>query len=207
MKHYILYKTTNLITGQFYFGVHGQVKDDGYLGSGLHIKRQIKKYGKSNFARETIEKFETEREAFLAEVEVLKLFAENSQCINISAGGDGGPNFLGKTHSEETKEKLRELSSGKTMSEESKAKRLATIRSRTEEERQAINLKIAESRSKFSKENPEKQKLINQKISNSLTGRSVESSVKAKISATMKGRVPWNKKLDCGHIVKDKCSC
>lgn len=207
MKHYILYKTTNIITGQFYLGVHGQSKDDSYLGSGLHIKRQIKKYGKENFVRETIEKFETEQEAFLAEIEALKSFVVDSKCLNISAGGDGGANFLGKTHSEQTREKLRKLSTGRVMSEEAKAKRTETIKNRTEAERESISTRVAEARSRFSKNNPEKQKLINEKISQSLTGRSVQDSVKAKISETMKGRVPWNKKLDCGHIVKDKCEC
>jgi len=53
----IVYKTTNQITGKIYIGQHEQktIEFDGYLGTGLYIKRAIKKYGKENFVRETIE--------------------------------------------------------------------------------------------------------------------------------------------------------
>jgi hypothetical protein len=51
----IIYKTTNLVNGKIYVGQHYTSADDGYLGSGLKIIRAIKKYGKENFFRETIE--------------------------------------------------------------------------------------------------------------------------------------------------------
>jgi hypothetical protein len=53
---YLLYKTTNLINGKTYIGIH-QTKNinDGYLGSGLYFLRAVKKYGKENFKREILE--------------------------------------------------------------------------------------------------------------------------------------------------------
>jgi hypothetical protein len=53
---YILYKTTNLINGKTYIGIHKTSNiEDNYLGSGLAIKMALKKYGKENFKREIIE--------------------------------------------------------------------------------------------------------------------------------------------------------
>lgn len=55
--YYIIYKTTNLISGKIYVGQHYQQTSafDGYLGSGTVFKRAVKKYGKENFIREVLE--------------------------------------------------------------------------------------------------------------------------------------------------------
>lgn len=92
-KHYILYRTTNRITGHYYIGVHGQIKDDGYLGSGIRLKRQLAKYGRENFVRSTLAIFSSEAEAFAAEIEALQDHLGHPLCLNISHGGDGGANF------------------------------------------------------------------------------------------------------------------
>ena len=49
-----IYKTTNLINGKIYIGKYkGNRKN--YLGSGVILKKAIKKYGIENFTREIIE--------------------------------------------------------------------------------------------------------------------------------------------------------
>jgi len=50
----IIYKTTNHINDKFYIGQHNG-NNPLYLGSGKVLKRAIKKYGKENFTRETLE--------------------------------------------------------------------------------------------------------------------------------------------------------
>jgi len=52
---YIIYKTTNLITNKIYVGQHCSSADDGYLGSGIILKRSVDKYGKENFIREILD--------------------------------------------------------------------------------------------------------------------------------------------------------
>lgn len=53
MKYYGLYRITNLLNGKMYVGKH-ITKDlnDRYMGSGLILKRAIKKYGRENFRKE-----------------------------------------------------------------------------------------------------------------------------------------------------------
>ena len=42
--YHTLYKTTNIVDGKFYIGVHTTInKNDNYLGSGTVFKRQLKK--------------------------------------------------------------------------------------------------------------------------------------------------------------------
>lgn len=56
LKEYvgIIYKTTNKVNNKIYIGQHNK-SDDNYLGSGSLILEAIKKYGKDNFVRETLE--------------------------------------------------------------------------------------------------------------------------------------------------------
>jgi len=71
-KHYLVYQITNKIDGKFYVGIH--VTDsinDGYMGSGLHIKRAITKYGKENFKKEILFDFNTKEEMLSKELEIV----------------------------------------------------------------------------------------------------------------------------------------
>jgi hypothetical protein len=89
---YFLYKTTNLINGKVYYGVHKtKNRDDSYLGSGAAIRRAIQKYGKSNFKREIIKEFDSESEMYYNE----SLFIDENvvndpNTYNQTLGGRGG---------------------------------------------------------------------------------------------------------------------
>jgi hypothetical protein len=91
-KYHYLYKTTNLLNGMFYIGIHSTNNlNDGYLGSGKRLIRSITKYGKENFELKIIEFFDNrdllvEKEKELVTNELL----QNPNCLNLRPGGEGG---------------------------------------------------------------------------------------------------------------------
>ena len=92
LKYHYLYKTTNLINGEYYIGVHSTYNiKDGYLGSGTRLWNSIRKYGKENFVKQELEFFETRNEVLDREKEFVnkKLLSDNL-CINLKEGGAGG---------------------------------------------------------------------------------------------------------------------
>lgn len=108
---YTVYKVINTDTQEYYIGVHKtDDPNDGYYGSGLRIKRAIRKYGKKTFVKEILFIYDTKEEAFQKEVDLLKHHINEDLCLNLSEGGQGGSNFQGKTHSEETRAKLSDVS-------------------------------------------------------------------------------------------------
>lgn len=122
--YYTIYKTINLINGKIYLGKH-QTKNpnDSYMGSGIAIKNAIKKYGKENFKKEIIFIFDNEDEMNAKEKELInEKWVNDKNTYNKGVGGEGGPHFLGKTHSEEAKRKVAEASKKRTHSEEAKKK-------------------------------------------------------------------------------------
>ena len=89
---YQVYKTVNLITGQFYIGSHKERKikkgkDLKYLGSGKSLKANILIYGKENFYREVLFRFDTSEEALEMENTLVKKLKNSELCLNLSNGG------------------------------------------------------------------------------------------------------------------------
>jgi group I intron endonuclease len=112
---YIVYKTTNLVNQKIYIGAHKQdfflpIIFDGYLGSGLMLKRAIKKYSEENFRRETLFVYYTPEEAYDKEVEIVdEEFISRKDTYNIVCGGQGNRGF---SHSGESKRKISESMKG-----------------------------------------------------------------------------------------------
>lgn len=98
MKFYTVYKTTNNINGKYYIGVHKTSNPyDDYLGSGKFLKRAIEKYGIENFEKEILAIFETAKEAFDLEKELITFeMIESNQVYNLKNGGEGGFDFINK---------------------------------------------------------------------------------------------------------------
>lgn len=108
---FTVYKIINLLTNEYYIGVHKTSNpNDDYLGSGLHIKNQIKKYGKENFKKEILFVFDTEEEAYQKEIALVEENIHKPLCLNIGPGGIGGAKFKGMHHNIKTKLKNREAS-------------------------------------------------------------------------------------------------
>ena len=99
MKYY-LYRTENLVNGNYYIGVHGSEdpENDLYFGSGTLINRAVQKYGQSNFKTEILEYFSTWEEALAREREVVsESLLKDPQCYNLIEGGTGmckNPSYL-----------------------------------------------------------------------------------------------------------------
>lgn len=112
-----IYKTTNLIDNKIYIGKSLSMNRPSYFGSGLHIKRAIKKYGKENFKREIItystdeDKLNKLEIAFITEYR--KIFGKD-HLYNITNGGEGHRN----PHSQKTKIKIGKARKGSKLSKE-----------------------------------------------------------------------------------------
>lgn len=89
--HY-LYKTTCNITSRWYIGMHSTNNlDDGYLGSGIRLRRSIRKYGESNHTKEILEFFDTRDLLVEAEKNVItEDMILDVNCMNLMSGGTGG---------------------------------------------------------------------------------------------------------------------
>lgn len=141
---YYVYLTTNKINNKKYIGKSSYwdcPSKHNYYGSGVLIKKAVKKYGKENFTKEILEIFDNENDALQAEIRYIKKFnaLEDDNFYNLSTGGEGmegmkmteeikkkmsesskgiKSSMYGKTHSQETKEKMSKSRKGKLKSEE-----------------------------------------------------------------------------------------
>lgn len=91
-KKFFIYKTINVITGKYYIGMHATSRmRDGYIGSGLILRRSVAKYGRANHKREILEFCNSQSELILRETEIIteELLAD-PLCMNIRLGGKGG---------------------------------------------------------------------------------------------------------------------
>lgn len=95
--HYI-YKTTCNVTGRWYVGMHSTCNEnDGYIGSGLRLRRSIRKYGVENHTKEILEYCNTREELVLREIEIVNSdLIQDDLCMNLKCGGIGG--FINEEH-------------------------------------------------------------------------------------------------------------
>ncbi len=91
LKYHYFYKITNNLNGHFYYGVHNTDNlNDGYMGSGRRLHYAYKKYGSENFTKDILKYFNSSKEAFEYEAEVVNEdLIKDDNCYNIKQGGDG----------------------------------------------------------------------------------------------------------------------
>jgi hypothetical protein len=121
---YIIYRITNRINSKIYIGKHQTTNiNDGYFGSGIAISAAIKKYGKENFNKEMLFIFDSEIKMNQKEKEIVtEEFIKRNNTYNLGLGGQGGPQFKGRSHSRISIEKMLESRKSYSPSVETKKK-------------------------------------------------------------------------------------
>lgn len=89
---YTIYEIKNKINNMIYVGYHKTKNiDDGYMGSGLYIKRVIDKYGVENFEKRILHFCKDDSEMKIMESEIVnEEFVKRKDTYNLKIGGHGG---------------------------------------------------------------------------------------------------------------------
>ena len=201
-EYHFIYKTTNLVNGNYYYGLHSTNNlNDGYLGSGRRLRYSINKYGKINHTRQIIEFCKNRKELILKEKEIVNLNEiAKIKCMNISVGGAPttfhslsirkrmSESHKGKILSDKIKKKMSESHKGKLIPNETKEKIRNSLlgKSLTEERKQKIS--------------KTKKETLQHKENHSMFGKYHNDTTKLKMSLSQKN-IP-KKKLKCPHCGK-----
>jgi group I intron endonuclease len=194
-----IYKTTNLINGKTYIGQHKSKDwDSNYIGSGIYLKKAIKKYGIKIFTCFPLAWAWNKEELNQLEIDYIAHYKPE---YNIAKGGEGG-GMSDKKYSIETKQKISESHKGMKHSDETKQKisefhKGKKRRPFTEETKK----KMSESFKKriLSSETKEKLRQIN-------LGKKFSEETKRKMSEKRKGHFGWNKGKKFSEETRQKMS-
>lgn len=200
----IIYKITNLINSKIYIGKDYHNNPE-YLGSGVVIRRAIKKYGKNNFKKETLETC-TKENVDEKERYWIKLFDATNREIGYNRSPGGIVTVYGKDHpmygahlAEIAKKRLsvalygeNHPNYGKHLSEKTRMliSKANTGKHQSEETKKKLSLlNLGEKNPKFGKPLSEETK---RKMSESsprlMLGRHHSEETKRKMSAAQKGK-------------------
>lgn len=117
-----VYKITNTINNKIYIGCHQTNNlDDGYMGSGIYLRRAYEKHGIENFFKEILGFYSTPKEMFDAEANIVtREFITEDNNYNLAPGGRGGFIF----HTTQGRENIRNSILGKVMVKDSSGESL-----------------------------------------------------------------------------------
>lgn len=160
----LIYCTTNLVNGKKYIGQTKRINKQSYIGSGVAFDNAVKKYGKSNFNRETLQYCIDQEDLNESEIYWVDFFGADKSDLfyNIAPGGRGGKasketcdkisySLIGHEVLIETRKKIGDANRNRVWSEESRNKMSAYVKSdantlrnvpRTNEVKDKIRLKV-----------------------------------------------------------------
>lgn len=122
---YVLYEHRNKVNGKRYIGITNNTVNRWY-GEGKHYEgcprfsAAIQKYGWDNFEHNVLIYGLTRDEASRLERHYIEKFKTQEKAFgyNLAEGGTNAPTMLGKRHSKETRQKMRESALGREISGE-----------------------------------------------------------------------------------------
>lgn len=140
-----VYETLNTQNGMKYIGkciYSRQNNCDSYLGSGLYLKRAIKKYGRDAFTRRTLEDAYSAEELNKLEESYIQRFdaVASSEYYNVKLTSIGGDTFTTNPNREHTRNLKRENMTGERNHQFGKAKTEAMIASVKQANNRAVQI-------------------------------------------------------------------
>lgn len=142
--HWIVYRTTNILNGKFYVGVHklkSKFSSDSYIGSGTYLRKAIAKHGRVCFSFEVVYMTDSEDSAYeLEELIVDSEFVKRNDTYNVAVGGRGmrykkqiniNPAHLCKLRSKKTQAHRNAISAARLGKPTSEKHKLAVSKGKT----------------------------------------------------------------------------
>ena len=193
-----IYITTNLVNGKKYIGQktfdhYGRGRWKTYLGSGVHLKNAVKKYGRENFSRDIIAITYSMEELNQLEIEFIRCHdaVESKDYYNAAHGGDLVMKYI--HHSEETRARMKKSHIGMTQLVETRLKIGKAHKGKVLSKETRLRISQARKGKYGGKNHPHYGKL-----------NSVET--RTKISESNKGRKSWNEGLHYTEESRKKMS-
>lgn len=140
--HYLIYKTTNLINGKIYIGQHKTKNlNDGYIGSGIELRKAIELFGIDNFKTEILFDFDNFKDMDDKERELVnEEFVAREDTYNIIPGGlDEIHHVCGESRARANRTRWKNLSKEQRKHYMEAAKLASTGRHRPMDERKRIS--------------------------------------------------------------------
>ena len=178
-KFNYIYLITNTLNKKIYIGKHStdDLADD-YMGSGILVKKAIKKYGIENFTKEYLAFCDTSEKLNYFETYYIKNYKAIDKGYNLTIGGDGG-----RTSGTWTKGHKDSYETRKKKSESHKGIKIGPM---SDEQKQKI------SRTKKGKQQPNISKALKGRVS-TFKGKHHSEESKRQLSLLHIGKSPSNK--------------
>lgn len=187
-----IYKITNLVNGKIYIG-KDTTSDKNYYGSGVLIKKAIKKYGKNNFKKEILENCISNDELCEREKYWIEYFNSTDLNVgyNISKGGDGGDTLSNNPNLKNIKLKISNFRKGKKYEDILPLEKVIEYKKKLS----IISSKRLKGKTLEDLHGVERAKEIKEKLSNSQKNRQSKIPKKIKNTLTKEEKIFNNLKL------------